>query len=120
MAAFKVTFHKLIQDSQDYGSDDEHMVSRVFFSLDVDGKKVGDFFADLKQVVGGSADGGDIEVGPPHGYDGSFNHQGFADAARRYFQINVGSQASGIRLGPGVRGLRMRNNTVVRDAECNF
>lgn len=27
----RITFHKLIQDSQDYGSDDEHMVSRAFF-----------------------------------------------------------------------------------------
>jgi hypothetical protein len=31
----KVTFRKLIQDSQEYGSNDEHLVSRVFFDLEI-------------------------------------------------------------------------------------
>ena len=31
----RVTFYKCIQDSQDYGSDDEHMVSRIFFFLEI-------------------------------------------------------------------------------------
>jgi hypothetical protein len=52
MPKFKVTFHEVIQDSQVFGSNDEHMVSRVFFSLEVDGKRPGDFYADLKQAVG--------------------------------------------------------------------
>ncbi|MHB1362091.1 MAG: hypothetical protein ACYCW5_05800 [Thermoleophilia bacterium] len=46
----KVTIHleKLIQDSQEYGSDDEHMVSRVFFSLEAGGALHGDLYADVK------------------------------------------------------------------------
>jgi hypothetical protein len=28
-----ITFKKLVQDSKEYGSDDEHMFSRVFFQL---------------------------------------------------------------------------------------
>jgi len=31
----KVIFHQCIQDSQEYGSDDEHMVSRIFFILEI-------------------------------------------------------------------------------------
>ena len=120
MSRFKVVFHKLIQDSQDYGSNDTHMVSRVFFSLEVDGKSVGDFSANLKQVVGGDPDSGDIEVGPPHNYDGPFDHHGFTDAAKRYFLGNVGSTASGIQIGKGVRGIRMRNNTFFKEAEYDF
>ena len=34
MAKVKITFHKCIQDSQEYGSNDEHMVSRIFFSIE--------------------------------------------------------------------------------------
>jgi len=33
MSQISVTFHKLIQDSQEFGSDDEHMVSRAFFKI---------------------------------------------------------------------------------------
>ena len=120
MAKFKVVFHKYIQDSQEFGGDDEHMVSRVFFSLYVGEKRVGDFFADLKQVVGSDIENGDIEVGPPHDYDGPFDHQGFTDAAVQYVRGNVGSNASGIRIGKGVRGIRMRNNTFLKEAEYDF
>jgi hypothetical protein len=119
MAEFKVTFHKCIQDSQDYGSDDEHMVSRVFFSLDIDGTRAGDFSADLKQVVGGDFETGDIEVSPPYGFDGPFNHHGFGEAATKYFRSLVGSKGSVIRIVGG-GNIRMRNNTYVKDVEFNF
>ena len=118
MPKFKVTFHQLIQDSQDYGSDDDQMVSRVFFSLNVDGRPIGNFTADLKQVVGSDFETGDIEVGPPTNYDGPFDHQGFGDAARRYFRSLIG-QGSAIHF-VGVRNLRMRNNRINREAEFTF
>lgn len=35
MSKAKIIFHKCVQDSQDYGSDDEHMVFRVFFNLEI-------------------------------------------------------------------------------------
>jgi hypothetical protein len=40
MPKFKVTFHEVIQDSQVIGNNDDHMVSRLFFSLEVDGKRL--------------------------------------------------------------------------------
>ena len=39
MSKATVNFHRCIQDSQDYGSNDEHMVSRVFFDLEVGNKQ---------------------------------------------------------------------------------
>jgi hypothetical protein len=53
MAKAKIVFQKLIQDSQDYGSDDEHMVSRAFFTLEIEGDRHADMFVDIKQPVGG-------------------------------------------------------------------
>jgi hypothetical protein len=119
MARFKVKFHRCIQDSQDYGSNDEHMVSRVFFSLDINGNREGDFSADLKQVVGSDFESGDIEVSAPHGYIGPFNHHGFADAATKYFRSLVGAKGSGIRIQGG-SNIRMRNNEYLKDAEFDL
>jgi hypothetical protein len=107
-----VTFTRCVQDSQDYGSDDEHMVSRVFFDLDVGGKSHLGLCADLKQVVGSNYETGAIEVGRPEGYRGPFNYLAFRDAAERYFRSLVGSGGSGIRM-QGASNIRMRNNTFV-------
>ena len=78
----RVTFFKCIQDSQDYGSNDEHMVSRVFFVLEIGGKKF-DLYADIKQTVGGDYETGPIEVAQPENYRGPFNYRAFRDAARK-------------------------------------
>ena len=90
-----VTFTPCVQDSQDYGSNDEHMVSRVFFDLEVDGKIHSGLYADLKQVVGSNYETGDIEVGLPHGYPDPFNHLAFRDAAEGYFRSLVGPRVQG-------------------------
>jgi len=119
MPKFKVTIHKAIQDSQDFGSSDEHMVSRVFFSLAVDGNPAGDFFADLKQTVGSKFNSSDIEVSIPHGYDGPFDHVRFSDAARDYFSRAFGPGASGFNFG-GSSNIRMRNNRFEKDREYEF
>jgi hypothetical protein len=95
------------------------MVSRVFFSLYVDGTKAGDFSADLKQVVGGKYDSGDIEVSKPLGYDGAFNHQNFSEAAKKYFLSLVGPHGSGIRITGG-GNIRMRNNRFGQETRYDF
>jgi hypothetical protein len=90
----KVHFRECIQDSQEYGSDDEHMVSRVFFDLEVGDTVVEGLHADIKQVAGGSFEADPIEVGSPRGpsYRGPFNHQAFRDAAEEYYRRLVGSR----------------------------
>jgi hypothetical protein len=120
MPAFTAKFHSLLQDSQELGSNDEHMVSRVLFTLEVDGKNVGDYTADLKQAVGSESNDANVEVGPPNGYEGEFNHVGFAAAARRYFSETIGPQGRGIRIQGNPKELRMRNNTFNRKFEAKF
>ena len=120
-----ITFTRCVQDSQFYGSDDEHMVSRVFFDLEVDSQAVPrglgqhhrqaypgrvarthrDLHVDIKQVVGSDFETSDIEAGPPQGYSGPFNYIAFRDAVERYYRNLVGSADSGIRAN-----IRMRNN----------
>ncbi len=89
-----ITFSRCVQDSQDYGSDDEHMISRVFFDLEVDGHAYPGLHVDIKQAVG------------------SFNYTAFRDAVERYYRGLVGSTGSGIRIQGGT-DIRMRNSTFV-------
>jgi hypothetical protein len=108
MPTATVHFKELIQDSQDYGSDDEHMVSRVFFDLQVDDKKYPGAYANIKQKAGAVASD-PLEVFPPAGYAGPFDHQKFQTEVEKYFRSLVGSSGSPIRIGAGTRNVRIRN-----------
>ncbi len=119
MAKITVRFHSCVQDSQEYGSDDQHMVSRVFFTLEVDGRRQGDFHADVKQLVGSEFETGHLEVSPPVGYKRPFNHAAFSRATEAYFRGLVGSSGSGIRIQGGSR-VRMGVNVHVLEREVTF
>jgi hypothetical protein len=106
----RVTFYKCIQDSQDYGSNDEHMVSRVFFFLEIDEKRL-DLHADIKQTVGSSFE--------TENYKGPFNYDAFRDAAEKYYRSLVGSLGGGIRIQGGTN-IRMRNNTFIQNMIAEF
>jgi hypothetical protein len=119
MPKIKVTFQECIQDSQEYGSDDEHMVSRVWVDIAVDGVDRGSWVADLKQTVGSDFETGPIEVTrplevagktPKKAYNGPFDQALFAEEAAKYFRGLVGSQGMGIKLGPGSKNIRMHGN----------
>lgn len=118
MGIAKLTFHKCIQDSQDYGSNDEYMVSRVFFTLEIGDKKF-DLHADIKQTVGSSYEKGTIEVSAPKGYSGPFNYEAFRDATEKYYRSLVGSLGRGIRIQGGTN-IRMRNNIFIHEKQVSF
>jgi hypothetical protein len=116
--AFTVKFRELLQNAQEFGSNNEYMISRVFFSLDVDGKFVGNFYADLKQVVGSDFGLDSIEVSPPAGYSGPFDHSRFRSVAAEYFCGLVGPEGTAFRISG--QGVRMFNNRVRQEAEYSF
>ncbi|MFZ4535931.1 hypothetical protein [Propionivibrio sp.] len=119
MAIATVTLHKLVLDSQDYGSDDEHMVSRVFFDMEIEGKKYADLYADIKQPIGGSFESSALEVSSPANYKGTFNYEAFRAIVERYYRSLVGATGSGIRI-TGSSNIRMRNNTFVQSVTDQF
>ena len=119
MSKAKVTFHRCIQDSQEYGSGDEFMVSRVFFTLEIGEEKYEGLYSDLKQTVGDDYETGRIEVSSPQGYDGEFNYWAFRDCAEKYYRSLVGSGARGIRVGKG-SSIRMYNNAFNMEMVCEF
>jgi len=109
MSTATVIFLRIHQDSQTFGSDDEHMVSRIFFDLEIDEAKYPNLYADIKQTVGASYESGLLEVSPPHGYDGPFNFDAFREAVEKCYRSQVGSGGSGIRIVGG-SNIRMRDN----------
>ena len=78
----KLTFHKLIQDTQDVVSGDpnqNHMVSRAYFTLDLGGKQYGDMSVVLRQPFGTDYATEPIEVEKASGsYTGNWNCRSFA------------------------------------------
>ena len=112
MPLVSINVKKCIQDSQEYGSTDEHMVSRVFYSIDVDGVSKGDDYSDIKQIVGSAYSSDNMEVSRPHEYRGPYDHHIFSDELAGYFSRLVNSSGSMISLG-GATNVRMRNNTFI-------
>jgi len=119
MPLARVHVQQMIQDSQDYGSNDEHMVSRIFFDLDVDGTIHKGLFVNVKQTIGSSFETGSIEVSKPVGYRGLWDHELFSNFAQQYYRSLVGAGGSGMRISGGIN-IRMQNNVFVQPATFEF
>lgn len=112
MATGTVTFTKLLQDSQDLGSDDEHMVSRAYCTVEVEGQQY-ETYMHIKQPVGGTYESDELEVSLPKEYAGPVNYSAMRAAAEEYYRALVGVSGSAIRV-EGAANVRMRDNTVIQ------
>ncbi|HEY7111518.1 MAG TPA: hypothetical protein VIA45_01180 [Thermoanaerobaculia bacterium] len=127
--SIEVTFEGCVQDAQDYGSDSERMVSRLFFWVRHAGAPDGDFlrdlalvagnhfarvpiappedytgpvyYAEVRQRVGEDFETGRIEVGSPVGYAGPFDQAAFARAAVEYFRAVMTESGEMLRAEDG-------------------
>jgi hypothetical protein len=86
----------------------EHMVSRVFFDLQVGDKRYPGAYANIKQKVGAVASD-PIEVSPPAGYAGPFDHQKFQAEVEKYFRSIIGNSGSSNSPGRSGKNLRIRD-----------
>ena len=109
----RVKLTKCIQNSQEAGTDEAHMISRVFYEIVLNGNKQGSFYSDIRQPVGAASDADDLEVTPPGGYKGPLNHERFAKGIRNYYHRLVGSSPQG-------SGSSSRNKTFVMASEFEF
>jgi hypothetical protein len=113
-----VMLHRCIQDSQEYGSDDEHMVSRVFLTV-ISGEKRKDTYVDLKQAVGGNFETDPIEVGRPHDYRGPLDYEQFRREIESYFRSLVGAKGTMIHIENSTN-VRMQSNIYVLSHAFNM
>jgi len=119
MPTARVTFTRIIQDSQEIGSDDDHMVSRVLFDLEYEGRAHQNVYVDVKQPVGGDVETDPLEVGRAVGYRGPGNYEIFRGEVEKYFRGLIGASATGIRVQSGAK-VRMRNNMIVSSSTVQF
>ncbi len=120
MSRMRVFFHRCHQDSQDFGSDTEHMVSRIFFSIEANGERRDGLHVDIKQAVGSPFEAKSIEVGFPANYKGPFDHNAFRKAIGEYYLLLVGPKGAAIRFAEGTHSLRMSDNIIIHEAITEF
>jgi hypothetical protein len=114
-----VRFSHLILDSPELGSDGEHIVSRVFFSLELDGETLPGLHANIKQTVRAAFEGGPLTVLKPAGYHGPFNHAAFSAASESRYRECIGKSIMMFRVN-GAKGVRLRNGTFQVPYETTF
>ena len=119
MAMMTVHFERCIQDSKDAGSDDQHMVSRIFFEIHYNGRRRTGLYADIKQVVGGDYDVDPLEVSRPIGYDGPLNYGAFRDAAEQYYRTLIGPEGR-VLHSTGAGKIRFRDNIIIKPHICEL
>ena len=118
MAIATVTFRRCLVNAPEYGSDDNHVGSRVFFDLHREGREFVNVYVDVKQATGEGAEREPLVVTPPHGYDGPLNVPVFHSLVEFYYRQAVGG-ASGLS---GIQGLGMRLTdwVIERDMRVQF
>ena len=120
MTTAHITFRRLVQDSRDYGSNDEYMVSRAFFDLKIDDLAFQDLSVDIKQTAGSNFETSLLEISKPNGYSGPFNSQAFRKVVEKYYRSLVGLSGSGIHTSGGASTIRMRNKIYDQEEHAEF
>ncbi len=113
MSQATIHFKQCMQDSQELGTD-EHMVARVSFDLEVEGRVLEGLTVNIKQPVGDDYATAPMEVGRPEGYTGSLSldYGAFRREVESYYRGLVGPGARAISVAPGAN-VRLLDNLIV-------
>jgi hypothetical protein len=114
-------FNKIIQDSREFGSNNQHTVSRVFFDLRIGANLRTDFSSDIKQRAGADNESDPLEVSVPQSLANLVDYSELRTLVEQYFHASFGSAGSAFQIGPGT-DIRMMHNIVNRNevAEIEF
>lgn len=106
-----INFRGCLQNSQVLGSDNEHMVSKLFLSIN------GESYECIVRQPHGSNNSFEedpIEVETPDKLKGKINYGAFRQVAEHYYRSLIGSSGSGIRIGGGSRNIVMKDNSIMQ------
>ena len=121
--ATRVTFERVVQDAEAFGSTETKAVSRVFFELGLGGETYSNMYVDLTEPVGGDHSDDALAVGTPQRAAsegalaaGSFSQAdldqaAFEEAVRTYYRSLVNSAGFGKHLAKD-KGFRTFGNTL--------
>ena len=91
-----IHLQRVAVNAREFGGDHRHSVSRVYFSLVVDGTSHSGLHANVRQALAGDAST-PVEVGPPVGYAGALNQAAFSRVVERYYRNVI---AKALQSGP--------------------
>jgi len=103
-----VTFHRIVINSQELGSDDEQMVSTMTFTLTI-GDESFELIVVVKQTVGSDFNTAPLEVSAPIGYDGPINSNAFRDEVENYYREHVGERGRVLNIDPSATATQLIN-----------
>ena len=106
MGTATVTFRRCVQNAE---NDDKHIVSQIYFDLDLDGQRHTDICLDVKQPIGKLSP---LEVSIPHGYTGPGDFTELREAAAAYYRKIVGNLAE--------NEVPAANSLIVQDESVSF
>ncbi|MDT7041435.1 hypothetical protein [Candidatus Nitronereus thalassa] len=99
-----MAFRRCVVNSPSYGSDEEHVITRIFFDLQVRDAAYANLCVDVRQLVREGAETEPLLVSRPEGYEGPLNIPVFQGLVEFYYR-----QAVGEKWGMfGNTGIRMR------------
>ena len=113
-----VAFRRCIFNSPEFGSDDDHVGSRVFFDLSVGEEAYANLYVDLRQLVREGAEQEPLLITHPANYSGPFNFPVFQGLVEFYYRHAVGGKWGMFGL-PGV-GMRLENWAVEQEMLVQF
>ena len=116
----KIDFQEILQNFQELRTDDEHMSSRIFFDLEIDGKKFSELYVDVKQTIGSDFEAASLEVGPPQGYDGPFSYSHFREEVETYYRESFGAAGRAFHIDKNSAYVYMENNKVILEKHVEF
>lgn len=118
MAMATVTFRRCIVNSPEYGGDAQHLGSRIYFDLDIDGHEHPNLYADVKQAIGVAADEEFLEVTEPQGYTGPLNLPVFEGLVEFYYRHVIGAQ--GLLFGTKPSEMRFIGHVLEQEMRVQF
>lgn len=92
MPVATIAFHRCAVNSPAYGSDEEHVGSRVFLDLQLEDAAYANVSVDVRQLVRDGTEDEPLLVSHPVGYDGPLNFQVFQSLVEFYFRQAVGAK----------------------------
>lgn len=113
----RVIFHKCIINIQEYGVEDEYMVSRIFYSIETSDERYDNLTSDVKLTSGDSYETGSLEISRPENYKGPFNYSEFVNVADAYIRNLFGSRGREINIS-GSSNVHMSNITMIHPMEA--
>ncbi len=104
MPVATIAFRRCVVNSSGYGSDEDHVGSRVFFDLQVEDEAYANVCVDVRQLVREGTENEPLLISHPDGYDGPLNFQVFQCLVEFYYRQAVGTKWGML----GNTGIRMR------------